>query len=268
MTEKNVRIAINKSLVKENNNREVFLKDGTEFQIQIYNPFNETVGVKGFINNITLGNYIVLYPGQRIWLDRHLINDRRFKYVTYEVDDSNRTNQAIENNGKITISFHKLYVRETPIIVQQPIIHTYPTYYTYSYDTTPVDTPHRIKTTTSNKSFLSSDANVISTEFGTCTANTISLACNSADATTLINTSCGTKETGIVTQGSRSNQQIQETSNMEFNFSPFHEETIQILPYSAKTFNKRDLEKTYCTQCGAKLKPTYKFCPHCGARKY
>lgn len=64
-----VKIAKNKSLLKEyvyNSIRTVYLKDGDEFQIQLFNPETTEVGAEIYINNERLSNIIILRPGERV----------------------------------------------------------------------------------------------------------------------------------------------------------------------------------------------------------
>lgn len=60
------KIAKNKSLLKEYDNRTVYLKDGDEFQIQLFNPEIEEIAARITINGIQLSNDIVIRPGERI----------------------------------------------------------------------------------------------------------------------------------------------------------------------------------------------------------
>ena len=65
----NAQIAKNKSLLKEyecNGTRTVYLKDGDEFQIQLFNPETTEVGAEVYINNERLSNIIILRPGERV----------------------------------------------------------------------------------------------------------------------------------------------------------------------------------------------------------
>lgn len=62
----NAKIARNKSLLKEYDNRTVYLKDGDEFQIQLFNPEVEEIAARITIDGIQLSNDIVIRPGERI----------------------------------------------------------------------------------------------------------------------------------------------------------------------------------------------------------
>ena len=60
------KIAKNKSLLKEYDNRTVYLKDGDEYQIQLFNPQDKEIAARVYIDNVPLSNNIVIKPGERI----------------------------------------------------------------------------------------------------------------------------------------------------------------------------------------------------------
>lgn len=65
----NAKIARNKSLLKEydiNGQRTVYLKDGDEFQIQLFNPETTEIAARITIEDTTLPHDIVLMPGERV----------------------------------------------------------------------------------------------------------------------------------------------------------------------------------------------------------
>ena len=101
-------LTINKSRCKVYNDF-VYLKDNTEFEFEIYNPSINTIGVKFKINGKYIDNYLVLYPGKRVFLDCYLNTKNKFKYVTYNVENNNEVLDAIINNGKIEIEFYNEY---------------------------------------------------------------------------------------------------------------------------------------------------------------
>ena len=98
------KIAVNKSLLKEYNNdnqRTVYLNDGEEFQIQLFNPHSYNIGAKVYINNEYLGNIIVIRPGQRLWLERYLDSSNKFKFSVYSVENTYESKKAIQHNGNM-----------------------------------------------------------------------------------------------------------------------------------------------------------------------
>ena len=243
-TDKLAKIAINKSLLKEfhnsQNERIVYLNDGDEFQIQIFNPYTYVIGVALSFNsnNIDNSNLLVVRPGERIWLDRYLNDNRKFKFYTYEVNNSNDVKKAIANNGILNVYFYKekeynpYYISKLTYI--EPAIDVY-----YSANSIPTTI------TTSCSSCSSNDNNI---------------------KNTVLSSFASTIETGRIEKGNISNQKF---DNYYGNFESwyFKQETIKLLPQSQKQINSSDLKKKYCYNCGKKIKSEFKYCPNCGAKQ-
>ena len=265
--EKMVRIAKNKSLLKEyktsNNPRTVYLNDGEEFQIQLYNPYNYTVSAKITLNNTEIPNVLVLRPAERVWLDRYLNTPRKFKFETYEVDNDKNTEKITAYNGLIKVSFY----REVPRRENQFNIR--------DYGEIRVSNPYGIMdslttgicdhTTFQNSNFKQETLNHnYSSYVSSCTYNTAGSCTYNAASALLSNQSIPDSiETGRIAEGSYSNQKLDK---VDLEFSPWacNTETIKILPLSCKSFSSNDLKKQYCPSCGHKINDKYKFCPYCG----
>lgn len=268
------KIAINKSLLKEYSNSEysriVYMRDNSEFQIQIFNPYSYTFGVDITIDNKSLGNRLILKPGERVWLERYFTEARKFKFSTYEVSGTNReVKEAIAKNGEIELKFYK---ESEPVRLQTTYIHDY-IYQPYNYKLYNDDC--------FGSSINYCDANIKSLSAGISDATSVTSACYNTTLTTSLgldglkknDTSINASnkkisksiETGRVEKGSYSNQQF-ETLNINFEYIPFHTETIKVLPESQKPIHKNDLQKQYCSNCGRKLNLKYKYCPYCGAK--
>ena len=104
------KIAISKNLIKEyrssNSERTVYLNDGTEFQIYLKNPYQSHLGIKISVNNKSIGNMLVLRPGQSFWLDRFINKNRKFLFNTYEIENTAEMKYAVNNNGRVEIEFY------------------------------------------------------------------------------------------------------------------------------------------------------------------
>jgi len=73
-------------------------------------------------------------------------------------------------------------------------------------------------------------------------------------------------ETGRVDKGSDSNQEFKYV-NKDFDYFAFHIVEYKLLPISQKVVTSEDINiKRYCTNCGAKLGKTDKFCSSCGTK--
>ena len=258
-------IAKNKSLLKEYQNRIVYLNDGDEFQIMLFNPTESKIAAKIKINGSQIPNMVVLRPGERVWLDRYLDVNRKFKFSTYTVDKSNEALNAIRNNGTIEISFYYEQVKRNDIIIcdSASTITTVTNGGNVS-TTLPKTYPITWEVTSSSTAGFPS----VSTAYYESYAST-NLS-NSIGVNTAITSGCSAKlseelETGRIEEGEMSEQRFDKDYS-DFSYYSFKTETIKILPISQKPYNKQDIEKKYCVNCGRKLNPKFKYCPRCGAK--
>ena len=103
-------VAIKKSRLKLYNKDSVeptyYLEDGSEFQIELFNPTTNTVLAKISIDGKAISQTgLVLRPGERVFLDRYLDVAKKFKFSTYTVNNTNEVRQAISNNGELKVEF-------------------------------------------------------------------------------------------------------------------------------------------------------------------
>ena len=266
------KIAVNKSLLKEYSNSEcsrvVYMKNNSEFQIQIFNPYDYTIGADISINGKQMPNRIIIKPGQRIWLERYLDEARKFLFSTYEVENSYEAKQAIRNNGLIKVLFYKEKQFEEPV-------HVYVNHYNpFDYKLynnacdLEINNCHHIDANVNNfcaNTTRGLDSVTSASTYTATTATTLGLDSLKADATPISKLRSSSIETGRIEKGSHSNQQF-ENVFLDFEYCSFRTETIQILPESQKPYTDKDLKKVYCVNCGRKLNTKYKFCPYCGYR--
>jgi hypothetical protein len=263
--DKLAKIAINKSLLKEysnsSNERIVYMNDDTEFQIQIFNPYSYVIGVSISFNENqqSTSNLLVLKPGERVWLDRYLDNESKLLFSTYKVNNSKAVQNAIQNNGKLTIKFFKertnndysIYVSNINVASTQ----ANPAW----YDTTWYENSNALTTGTidmgTTTTATSSDISYSTASTVTCYNNYLSTSSSESNKI----------ETGRIEKGSHSNQKFTNTYK-DFEYWPFATEIIKIMPSSTKPINSSDLQKRYCSNCGRKLNQKFKFCPYCGAK--
>ena len=303
-TDKLAHIAINKSLLKEfrnsENERIVYLKDGDEFQIQVFNPYSYVIGVSFTFNSNNNDNsrLLILKPGERVWLDRYLDDNKKFLFSTYEVNASKEVKKAIEKNGLLNIYFYRekeynnlyFYDNHSITVTQpKPIEITWtgdsPNWYydntVTCYNNNLVDacTTELSASTVNSATWASAsiDANgnyKYSDSYGnhyTDSARTLTAAeakpikngLNSCVNKTNFNKSI---ETGRINKGNYSNQKFKNYYG-EFENWYFKKETIKLLPQSQKQINTNDLKKKYCHNCGKKIKSDFKFCPNSGAKQ-
>lgn len=289
------KIAINKSLLKEyktnTDPRVVYMNNGDEFQIQLFNQEQDTIGAEVSINGKVIPGILVIRPGERIWLERYLTEQSKFKFTTYEVDDPDEDSsvaRAIANNGTIEIKFYRekpkrnywndnitWTTRSSDVITKLT---------DYSWD---VENKITSKGLTGDNVLL--NAQITASSAAESNANYLSLDAKCCDSVTnsalpsTPNTHFSTKrinteneyssatsisnkiETGRIDKGSYSNQKLEHV-NIEFENWHFKKEVIKILPSSRKPYTSSDIKKIYCTNCGRKINTKYKFCPYCGTK--
>ena len=279
------KIAIAKNLIKEyknsNSERTVYLNDGTEFQIYLKNPYQTHLGIRIYVNNQSIGNMLVLKPGQSFWLDRFVNENKRFLFSTYQVENSAEMKYAIDKNGWVKIEFY--HERENKPFQYNPGSITWVNGNNYGgydlYSSTCSASKSNVKSvdTVLNAATCYYDA---SSSITASSAFTESSACTDrceVDASidnldldinanrSLHKRSRKSIETGRVEKGSRSNQEF-EYCDIDFEYYSFKTESIHILPTSQKKVNVEETRRKYCSQCGKKVSPKDKFCSNCGAK--
>lgn len=272
------KIAIAKNLIKEyknsNSERTVYLNDGTEFQIYLKNPYQTHLGIRIYVNNQSIGNMLVLKPGQSFWLDRFVNENKRFLFSTYQVENSAEMKYAIDKNGWVKIEFY--HERENKPFQYNPgsitWIHGNACGDGYNlYSSTGSASNVKSVNTVLNATTCYYDASSEITASSACTDRSIDESSSaSLDLDINANRSLHKRsrksiETGRVEKGSRSNQEF-EYCDIDFEYYSFKTESIHILPTSQKKVSVEETRRKYCSQCGKKVSPKDKFCSNCGAK--
>jgi len=233
---------------------QVYLNDGDEYQIELFNPTPNHILAKIKIDKDYLsGGGIVLRPGERLFLERFLDSNNKFVFRTYEVGKEAVNLGATDNNGYVEINFYSEWKSHSGYFSNSNV----------TYTTNPL-----VFTTTGNVGLgCSNPTTSLSISGTTSTAfyNNASLTSNTF-AGPNIRTMQNKMETGTTEKGDTSNQTF-TSSNRDFYSYPFHNVAWRILPTSHKQYHKEELGVLYCGECGAKRKKdTHKFCPHCGTK--
>jgi hypothetical protein len=99
-------IAVNKNRIKHYGST-VYLKNGSNFEIELFNPNQYKVAAKISINGINISSSLIsLKPGERVYLQRWIDQPKKFVYETYFVENSDEVNAAIKNNGLVKVEFY------------------------------------------------------------------------------------------------------------------------------------------------------------------
>ena len=245
---------------------QVYLKDGQEFQIELFNPTQTRYLVKFKIN----GNYqadrgLILNPGQRYFLDRFIDDDKKLEFSTYEIENSKAAKKAIEKNGLLEVEFYAETFLHGNII-------SYPRIYTTPNWSQPIWTtnPHQFWGGTSagifNNAGGSSTLTLAGSTVNNITYTSGTVACgttytSSANYSSVVNDA--SIETGRVEKGEKSDQKFEEGYGT-FGSWASYTTTVQIIPLSQKPAEAQEI-RSYCTGCGSRVKKqTWKFCPNCG----
>lgn len=236
-----VNITVKKSRLKNyyvNDNQTYYLNNGTEFEIELFNPTNENVLAEIKLNNKIISNAgLVLKPGQRVYLERFLDSHQKFLFETYDVENTNEVLSAIVNNGELSVSFYK----------EKQYFNT-PYFYT-DYKYSDIYLTNNTVNTTVNSLYHSTTNYDNLSGIITCSVN------NNNNI-----------ETGRIEKGSHSNQKFINV-DIEFNCYSFYQYNCKLLPLSQKMTTDTDLKvRNYCKNCGHKLGKTDNYCGQCGTK--
>lgn len=234
-------VAVNRNRLKHYSGDTVYLKDGSNFEIELYNPKTTKVLAKIAVNGRFISESgIVLRPGERAFLDRWLDESSKLLFETYEVDDSEESRKAIMENGRITVDFY-----------DESLSNGFFNLSSSGNTVLLTDSPTWINTVYTGTT--------MSPPFGGTTVNytATTIGANASVA--------GSLETGRVEKGERSDQTFSHDST-SFNYYLSSKVEIKVLPESQKPVEVNEI-RNYCTECGTRMKAkSWKFCPTCGTK--
>ena len=225
----------------------IYLDNGQEFEIEIFNPLKESVLADIRLNgNSICKTGLVVKPGQRIYLDCFVDDRKKFIFQTYNVDDSQESLDAIADNGLMEVffykeqavtlqnwndRFHKVIIHEYHPVYYPVYPRWYPTYYTLGNST--------ITTCSSSVYGVVLNNGSYGTSFTNCSLNSGSLTSGNAYYNSPVG---GSLETGRVEKGEKSNQKFVDV-DMEFEKNYIHHLVFQLLPESRKPVSASDVAK-------------------------
>ena len=205
-------------------NGKVFLNDGDEFEIELFNPLTVSVLADIKLNGQSISKTgLVVKPGQRVYLDCFIDDRKKFKFSTYEIENSGEALDATQNNGLLEVFFYKEDVitldnwqrRFDKIIIEKH----------YPYNPNPWYNPYRVYCGTTFPTYgtTTNNANgIIGTTLTTNNAySSNNINCSYTSSVDLPNMNIGgslstnSVETGRVEKGEKSNQKFTEV-DMDF----------------------------------------------------
>lgn len=250
-----------KSRLKIYNGHNVFLNDGDNFEFELYNPKQKSVLVKIKLDGFYISQSgIVIKPGQRIFLERFLDTQNKFKFSVYQVANTAENKRAIDLNGDVRIEF---YDEQTPSF--NPIHLTNGNWNT-GWSTINTGTPYmggNMFVTTSMGT-----SNTSTSFYSNTTPTGPNIRSKFDTSNTLLSRkprnlkSKNSIDTGRVEKGEKSDQTF-TNSYQNFEYYTANVVEYKILPISTKNTTVEEIRQ-YCTECGVKVKKNYKFCPSCG----
>lgn len=259
MVEPSFFVTKGKQRLKQHGNV-VYLKNKEEFEIELFNPTTNNILASIEIDGRSIGNGVIIRPGERLFLDRFLNSPNKFMFSTYLVEGNNcSVDRAIINNGRVVVKFYKE-------VLSYPSVSDY-VYYPFVIDelsniknNVRFNTNNGIYTTGTYTHTISGSNSITVNNFPSGSGVSSSYYSNSNP--TVSYSKRNLKETGKVEKGNISNQKF-ENYNGNFSPSPFKIIEWVIKPESNIT---SDSIKVYCTKCGRKKKVNDSYCGTCGTK--
>ena len=230
----------------------VFLKDKEKFEIELFNPLTVSVLADIKLNGQSVSKTgLVVKPGQRVYLDCFIDDRKKFKFSTYEIENSGEALDATQNNGVLEVFFYKedvITLDNWQRKFDRVIVEKY-----YPYNPYPWYNPYRVycgsgtityggtTVTTNGNSFTMDASNGL---IGGLTTTNVynssnNINCSYTSQVDLPNLnaagslSTNSIETGRVEKGEKSKQKFTEV-DMDFENNYISSTIIQILPESRK----------------------------------
>ena len=239
-------ITSKKSRLKVYDSKNIYLKDESNFEIELHNPTSIRYMAKIWINGkLVSKSGIVINANQRVYLERFIDENAKFVFKTFEVDNVEETKVAREKNGLVKVEFYPEVqtIRANNITTVIPPVF-YDTYLYKSGDSIGYGYSTYSTSTSFSNSILRQSA------LGKGPLNEATM---------------DSIETGSEAQGEQSSQTFANTVG-DFTQTPYFTYEIQLLPESLKAVEASEI-RNYCGECGVRIKKSnWKYCPNCGEK--
>jgi hypothetical protein len=240
----------------------VYLKDGENFEIELFNGFTTQVMAKIWINGELISTSgLVLKPGQRYFLERFIDDNAKLKFETYDVDGTTEAQAAIKQNGLVKVEFYKkspklpLISNILPRVSGHTVITGTPWWqpmdrFYYTNQSVPCGMP------LNNNFYCANTGTDASQNVSFTSTSNVTMDFLPMDSEKSV-------ETGRVEMGEASNQYF-GTSDETFESYASCTSTWNILPESSRPIEVSQI-RNYCSGCGSRIrKQNWSFCPTCG----
>lgn len=121
------------------NDNKIFLQNGEEFAIELYNPTQTNVVALINLDGKPISSSgLVIRAGERIYLDCFMDDLKKFIFDTYEVEDTEESNDAISNNGLLEVYFYNELIIDRVDLTKIPKVqehHHHYHHHNYNYPT-------------------------------------------------------------------------------------------------------------------------------------
>jgi zinc-ribbon domain len=248
-------ITSKKSRFKVYDGKNIYLKDGTNFEIELHNPTSTRYMAKIWINGKLVSKSGIVVPaGDRVFIERFIDENAKFLFKTFEVDNIEETAAAREKNGLVKVEFYPEVFKFntgsittiTPPVFYDSQVYSSPSGNIIGYSAT----SYYSSTSFANSSNTFSGPNIRTTGLG-------KQQLNEAKPDSV--------ETGRVAQGEKSDQKFTNTTG-DFYTTPYYTYEIHLFPESHKAIEANEI-RNYCGECGVRIKKSnWKFCPNCGEK--
>lgn len=228
------------------------LRDGEEYELEIHNTTQGTVGARVRVEGRPIGQtLLVLRPGERVYLERWMDRAQKFRFSTYTVDGSPESAAATANNGRVTVEFFR--ERQSSVLDWTTI--TCGPGYSPGYSQAIGGDVWGFAGDSTTSYYCSTSGSA-----STCQhVNSVKLS--SPRRLVKSASSAAPVVTGRTEAGSASGQSF-STVDLAFEAWAFHTASLRVLPLLAESAADA---RRYCTSCGTRArKASWRHCPNCG----
>jgi len=211
-----------------------FLENNSYFEIELFNPLTVSVLSDIKLNGQSISKTgLIVKPGQRVYLDCFIDDRKKFIFSTYDIDGSQESLDATENNGLLEVFFYKEDVitlvnwksNFDKVLVEK--WYTYPDYRPIIWHGI---TPPEFTVTSSDLNCSITNSNSINLNYMSSSSSPYN---NSSMRSPRVKYSTSSIETGRVEKGESSKQQFTKV-DMDFEKHYISSTIIQILPESRR----------------------------------